>query len=233
MADTYIDQYEILGYGRFSAGQIKKLVLGLDLELDPMVNIIALRLKNETDAMQAALEKAGQLEAVTYKGDAGQPNAIAGARDVMRRLIHYVEAYPKGKEMAADLLQGVSLTTTLKRRPAKLAAAMSYALSQMVQYESALPEYQSRRTELLGAFEALEKLNADVRKSRTERQEMTPEVAAQRSKWLATYSAAKLIIEGILKPLNKVHWMPEIFDDLAEEHQVAGAQDAAPEGSPA
>ena len=53
---------------------------------------------------------------------------------------------------------------------------------------------------------------------------MTPEIAA-RSNWLLRYASTKLVIEGILKPLGKSAMMPEIFDDMAEIHRVAGASD--------
>lgn len=228
MSDTYIDKYEPLTYGRFALGQIKRLVLGLDADFDPVVNTISLRLKHETDAMQAVLEKAGDIAVVTYKSAQGQPSAVSHAQDGLRRLIHYVESYPNGDAMAEDLLQGVSLTTTLRRRPVKLAASLTHALNQLAKYEQALPEYSTRVVELTALRDALDTLNADVRKSRTDRLEMTPEVSAQRSKWLVTYGATKLIVEGILKLHGKEHLMPEIFDDLAEVQKASGVSDAAP-----
>lgn len=228
MSDPHIDKYEPLTYGRFALGQIKRLVLGLDADFDPMVNTISQRLKHETDAMQGALEKAGDLAVVTYKNAPGQANAVHDAKDGLRRLIHYVESYPHGKEMAMDLLQGVSLTTTLRRRPVKLAAAINHALKQLSKYEQVLPEYATRSAELVALRDALDTLNGDVRKSRSDRLEMTPEVEAQRVKWLLTYGAAKLMIEGVLRLHGKVHLMPEIFDDLAEVSQASGASGAAP-----
>jgi hypothetical protein len=36
MADSYIDKFETVLYGRFAASQILALLLGLDPELDPV-----------------------------------------------------------------------------------------------------------------------------------------------------------------------------------------------------
>ena len=47
-----------------------------------------------------------------------------------------------------------------------------------------------------------------------------------------TYTSAKEIISGVLRQRGKLSMLPEIFDDLAEVHRVAGVTDEppAPEG---
>jgi hypothetical protein len=43
------------------------------------------------------------------------------------------------------------------------------------------------------------------------------------------YTSAKSIIDGVLRGKGKLALMPEVFDDLAEVHRVAGVTD---EGAP-
>jgi hypothetical protein len=66
---------------------------------------------------------------------------------------------------------------------------------------------------------------------------MTPAVAAQRAKWLIRYRSTKLIAEGVLEPLGKLHLLPEVFDDLAEAQRAPDVSNTesvpdAPEAAP-
>ncbi|MRG95541.1 hypothetical protein [Polyangium spumosum] len=217
MADTHIDQYETIAYGGFAVSQILALVVGLDPELDPMIKVAATRLASETDAMKAALEKAGAIEIVTYESKA---DVVAAGRTLLRRLVRYAESRPNGDAIANDILQGETLTTILRRRPVKLAAALNHASTAVEKYKASLPEHATWSADLLVVRDALSSLNEGVRRARIDRHQMTPEVASARASWLRRYTATKSIIEGVLRPLDRVSMMPEIFDDLAEQQRT-------------
>jgi hypothetical protein len=237
MADPYIDQYETLAYGKFAVAQILALVAGLDAEAESFVKLTAARLAAETDAMEAALKKAGALDAVTYKPAEGKPDVVAHAKGVLRRLVAYAESRENGEAIAADILQHENASTVLKRRPVKLAAALDHAFAAIEKHAASLPEYAKWVHEVAAARDALGALNEGVRKARVDRRDATPETEAARVRWLRRYAATKSIIEGVLKPLGKATMMPQIFDDLAEQHRAEGVSDEpakgdAPPGSP-
>ncbi len=225
MADSYIDHHETIAYGGFAVGQILTLVIGQDPELDASVHIVAKRLGNATDEMEATLKKANAVEIVTYTG---QTDVVDQGRSVLRRLVKYAESREDGESIAKDLLNGDNLTTILRRRPVKLAAALQHAEKRIEKHTAALPEHASWTQQIKNARAALSTLNEGVRKARADRRAMTPEVAAGRERWMDRYAAAKLIVQGILRPLGKSHLMPEIFDDLAEQHRAVGVSDDEP-----
>lgn len=233
MADPYIDQYETVAYGRFAAAQILALVVGLDPDVDPFVKLVAARLGAETEALEKALQKAGTLDIVTYKPMEGGPDVVAQSRATLRRLVRYAESRPDGDAIASDILQGDTLSTVLRRRPVKLAAALDHAAAIITKHAASLPEHVAWKNEISAARDALAALNEGVRKARTDRRQTTPEVDAARTAWLRRYSATKSIIEGVLKPLGKTAMMPEIFDDLAETHRASGVSDEPAPEAPA
>ena len=72
---------------------------------------------------------------------------------------------------------------------------------------------------------SLQLLSSRVKKARSLRQEMTPEVGAAYDNWQTTYRAAKHQVEAVLLLCGKTSMMSLVFDDLAEVHQVAGVSD--------
>lgn len=238
MADPYIDNQETLAYGDFAAGQILALVADLDADFEATAKIAAARLTTATDLMRGALKKADELDPVTYKPAEGAPDLVATGREALRQVVSYAESRDTGPAIVKSLLAGERLSTVLKRRPVKLAAALTHALEAIVQHAAELPEHAKWTGKLTAARDALEALNTDVRKSRTERKDVTPEVAAARAGWFKAYGAAKLIVEGVLRYHDKTGLLSEVFDDLAEIHRAPGVTDeAAPaeggEGKPA
>ncbi|MFT3773316.1 MAG: hypothetical protein QM820_48675 [Minicystis sp.] len=233
MSDPYIDKLETLLYGRFAASQILLLVVGLDSDLDPAVKIMSARITAATDAMEAALKKAGDMEIVTYAAAGSTPaDPVAEARRALRQAISYAESRDDGAAIVADMLNDENMSTVLKRRPVKLAGALGDAIKGIEKHKASLKEAADWTAKLTAAQGALEKLNQNVRKARTDRRAMTPEIAAAREAWLVAYTSAKDIVSGVLRQRGKLSMLSEVFDDLAEVHRVAGVTDdtSAPEG---
>jgi hypothetical protein len=224
MPDPYIDQYETVAYGKFAVGQILSLVVGLDSDADSFVKTTASRLLSDTESMWTALSKVGSLEIVTYSAE-DSAAIVDRSKATLRRLVAYADSRVNGDAIMHDILQGDTMTVILRRRPVKLAAALEHALSAIKKHQASLPEHATWSQTVADAHAALVALNGSVRKARTDRRSMTPEVEVARSTWLKRYSATKLIIRGILEPLGKGDMMPEIFDDLAEVHRAQGVYD--------
>jgi hypothetical protein len=230
MSDRYIDQFETIAYGPFAVAQIEAVVIPLDPEFKKPLKHLAARIAEATAAMEATLKAAGEVEVVTYKAAADDP--VAAARDVLRRAVKYTESRPDGDRLAAAVLKGETLTTVIRRRPAKLIASLGHAISGFESNKKHLPEHATWIAHLVSARDTLDLLDKKVRSSRVERRAMTPEVTAARNEWLKVYGAAKLIVEGVLKLHNKVGLLPEVFDDLAEVHRVSGVTDEVSSPSP-
>lgn len=228
MADSYIDQYETVAYGKFAVGQILSLVVGLDADADSFVKTTASRLLSDTESMWTALSKVGSLEVVTYSAE-DSAAILNHSRSVLRRLAAYAESRSNGEEIVRDLLHGDSLSAVLRRRPVKLATALEHALEAIKKHQASLPEHTEWTQTVTDAHAALVALNGNVRKARTDQHVMTPEVEMARATWLKRYAATKHIIRGILEPMGKGDLMPEIFDDLADVHRAHGVYaDEAP-----
>ncbi|MGK3964766.1 hypothetical protein WMF38_11410 [Sorangium sp. So ce118] len=226
MSDPYIYQRDIEVYGRFTASQIQKLVVPVDAGFKQALRAVAARLDAATDALRKATLKATAAAVATSASGAarkGQVDPVAAGRELMRRLVAHAASRPGGVALARDLLQGQSLTTVLRRRPAKLAAAMAHALEAIEQHRRQLPDHEAWAAEIERARDALAPLTRSVRKSRLARRTMTPEVKAARDAWLNVYGAAKLLVECVLRLHGKVSLMPEIFDDLPKAARAAVA----------
>ncbi|WP_438009877.1 hypothetical protein WME89_15160 [Sorangium sp. So ce321] len=224
MSDPYIYQRDIEVYGRFTASQIQKLVVPIDAGFKQALRAVAARLDAATDALRKATLKATAAAVASSASGAareGQADPVAAGRDLLRRLVEHAASRPGGVALARDLLQGQTLTTVLRRRPAKLAAAMAHALEVIEQHRRQLPDHEAWAAEIERARDALEPLTRSVRKSRLARRTMTPEVKAARDEWLNIYGAAKLLVECVLRLHGKVSLMPEIFDDLPRATRAA------------
>ncbi|WP_437736673.1 hypothetical protein [Sorangium sp. So ce1335] len=235
MPHPTIYQRDIEAYGRFTSSQIQRLVVPVDAGFRQALRAVVTRLDAATGALIEARRRAAAAAVAAPAPRAsrrGRADPVAGARDLMRRLVEHAASRPGGVALARDLLQGRTLATVLRGRPAKLAAALTHALEVIEQDRRRLPDREAWAAELQRSREALEPLLRSVRKTRLARRTMTPEVKAARDAWITTYGAAKLLVECVLRLHGKVSLMPEIFDDLADATRARGATALAP-GSPA
>ncbi|WP_437614129.1 hypothetical protein WMF20_14535 [Sorangium sp. So ce834] len=225
MSDSYIYQRDIEEYGRFTASQIRTLVVPVDAGFQQALRAVAARLDAATAASRKAMLEAIAAAAAAPASSAArrrQADAVARGRDLLRRLVERAASRPGGVALARDLLQGQSLATVLRARPAKLAEALAHAAEVLEQRKRPLPEGEAWGAELERARGALDPFLRSVRKTRLARRTMTPEVKAARAEWLTVYGAAKLLVECVLRLHGKVPLMPQIFDDLAGAGRAPG-----------
>ncbi|WP_437691973.1 hypothetical protein [Sorangium sp. So ce176] len=236
MSHPTIYQRDIPEYGRFTASQIQQLVVPVDAGFRQALRAITARLDAATEALREAKLKAiaaAVAPPAPRASKKGQVDPVAAARDLMRRLVEHAASRPRGVALARSLLQGQTLATVLRRRPAALAAALKRALEVVEQNKRRLPDHEAWAAELQRCREALEPLLRSVRKRRLARRAITPEVKAARDAWLNVYGAAKLLVESVLRLHGKASLMPEIFDDLADATRVASRSTPPAPRSPA
>ncbi|WP_437592699.1 hypothetical protein [Sorangium sp. So ce1000] len=225
MPDPYIYQRDIQTYGRFTASQIQKLVLPVDAGFGTALRTVTARLDAATEALRKATlsATAAPVPPSASRGSrGGRTNPVVVGRGLLRRLVEDAASRPNGVALAREILQGQTLATALRLRPAALAAALTRAIEVVERHKGQLPEHEAWTADLERSRDALDPLIRSVRKTRLARRTMTPAMKAARDEWLTTYGAAKLLVECVLRLHGKTSLMPEIFGDLPGGHAAAG-----------
>ncbi|TKC93333.1 hypothetical protein [Polyangium fumosum] len=217
MTDPCMDPYEAIAYGRFTAAQINTLLLGLDLELDGTLRLMASRVATASESLEAALLRAGVPELFLHRAAEGAPDAVQAARETLRSLVHDAEACRDGFMLTSRLLQGESLSTAVRRTPTKLITRLAHAREAIEKMKDVLPEHASWSARVEQARAALAAFDDEVHAGRSERRSMTADVATAWNTWQRAYASAKHVVLGVLAGVDKVPLIREVFDDLADE----------------
>lgn len=225
MHDARMDFYEAIAFGRFTAAQIQTLLLGLDLELDPTLKLVANRVSSVSDALEAAMLRSGMPELLLHRATTGQPDPVREARDALRGVVHDAESGRDGFMLASRLLQGESLSTALRRTPTKLLARIDHARTVVEDSKKAMPTTYEHWLHVLDrSRNALAAFDETVRKARSERRSIASEVYAAWQPWQRTYISAKHIVIGVLAGCEQIVLVREVFDDLADETEARLSQ---------
>jgi len=217
MQDPRMDPYEAVAYGRFTAAQIQTLLLGLDLELDSALKLMASRVASSSEALEAALLRAGMPELFLHRAPEGEPDPVHIARDTLRGLVHYAEGLRDGYSITSRILQGESLSTAVRRTPMKLLARLDHARVAVDRMKELMPEHAKWLKDLEGTYDRLAAFDGEVHAGRSERRSMAADVSAAWFGWQRTYASAKHIVIGVLAGCDQVPLIREVFDDLADE----------------
>lgn len=219
-----MDPYEAIALGRFTAAQIQTLLLGLDVELDPTLKLVATRVSSTSEALEIAMLRSGTPELLLHRAVAGQPDPVREARDALRGVVHDAETSRDGFMLASRLLQGESLSTALRRTPAKLLARVDHAQTVVMDMKKVLSTHEHWNRKLEQARHSLEAFDSKVRAARSERRSIAPDVYAAWQPWQRTYAAAKHIVIGVLAGCDQIALIREVFDDLADETEARLSQ---------
>jgi hypothetical protein len=122
-------------------------------------SLVTSKLTAATQGVSAALEKAGAVNVTTFKPKSGAADPVAAARDVLRRAAKYAESRPGGEAIASAILGRETLSTILRRRPAKLVGSLNTALSAIAKHKSKLPEHKAWTEEIAAARDTLDALD--------------------------------------------------------------------------
>jgi hypothetical protein len=226
MADPYIDSHETKLYGKFACEQMATVCLGKVPSLDLMVQF-AISSQQIADA-----EMASVIAKAPKAPKAVDPAAVlAEAGDVLVRFGSHIDSL-KGRPVDPKVFfRGDAPSVLARRRLTKLAAGVGHVLEEAKKNNAKIRDGAYWIGELEEVYAKLEALEKQQRASKVAQAELGPEVSAQRELWLATYSANKLLIRGLLAHYGKPELLPLIFDDLAEVHRVGGVSDEVPPGA--
>ncbi|HMY18635.1 MAG TPA: hypothetical protein PKA58_20050 [Polyangium sp.] len=224
MHDTRMDVYEAIAFGRFTAAQIQTLLLGLDVELDTTLKLVANRVSSASDALELAMIRSGMPEFLLHRAPSGQPDPLREARDALRGVVHDAETGRDGFMFASRILQGESLSTTLRRTPAKLLLRLEHARVEVEEAKATFPAHEHWLGVLERARQSLVTFDATVRAARAERRGIPSEVFSAWQSWQRTYAAAKHIVIGTLAGCEQLALVREVFDDLADETEARLSQ---------
>jgi len=223
MADPYIDPYETKLYGKFSREQMATVCIGKVPGLDHMVQFAISAQEKADGEMASVMEKAPKPPTAVDPA-----TVLAEAGDVLVRFGSHLDSL-KGRPVDPSIFfRGDAPSALARRRLTKLTAGVGHALEETRKNQAKIRDGVYWVIELEDVHIKLEALEKQQRASKVAQVEIGPEVAAQRELWLATYSANKLLIRGLLGHYGKPELLPLIFDDLAEVHRVSGVSDAVP-----
>lgn len=234
MADPYIDQYETLSYGPFVIRQIQELLIGLDPDFDTALEAIVRRIERATAGVERALRDTGDTTAVTALGGPRgmTEDVVSQARKALRRLAGYLESRKSGPQLLQRLFGHEPVLTVTSRHPTKLLGTVGRALHLLIEEQDHLPEYHVWLEELRVIQQGLLTLEQRMRETRVTQTEMAPTVRTARATWIKIYEAAKPLVEAVLRLHDRLHLMPDVFDDLADVHCAPGVTDELPASSP-
>ncbi len=224
MHDARMDFYEAIAFGRFTAAQVQSLLLGVDVELDPTLKLVATRVLSTSEALEMAMIRAGTPELLLHRAGPGQPDPVREAREALRGVLHDAESGRDGFMLASRLLQGESLSTALRRTPAKLLARLDHARMVVDDSKKAFATREHWLQVLERSRQSLAEFDTKVRAARAERRSLGHEVYAAWQPWQRTYVAAKHIVIGILAGCEQLPLVREVFDDLADETEARLSQ---------
>jgi hypothetical protein len=224
MHEVRMDCYEAIAFGRFTAAQIQTLLLGLDVELDPTLKLVATRVSSASDALEVAMIRSGTPEFLLHRASPGQADPVREARDALRGVVHDAETGRDGFMLASRLLQGESLSTALRRTPAKLLTRLEHARQIVQESTAVLPMHEHWLRVLERASQALGAFDTKVRTARNERRSIAPEVYSAWHPWQRTYISAKHVVIGVLAGCDQIVLVREVFDDLADETEARLSQ---------
>lgn len=217
MNDPRMDAYEAIAYGRFTAAQIHTLLLGLDPELDGTLRLLASRVESASDALETVLLRSGASTQLLHRVEEGQHDSVHAARETLREFLYYAASCRDGYAITSRLLQGESLSTTLRRTPLKLLNRLEHIRYAIDSMQSLLPEHEKWAGLIDEVRDNLATFDAEVRSARAARTGLSSEVSMAWTNWQRTYSSAKYVVLGVLAGCDKVPLIREVFDDLAEE----------------
>jgi hypothetical protein len=222
MADPYIDPFETGPYGKFARDQMAAVCIGQEPQLDPMVRFAIAAQQKADDAMAQILAQQD------LPPELDTSAIVAEADDSIVRFGLHVESH-KGRPVDLKVFFRNDLPSVLGRRTiTKLAGGVSHVLNELIRNKGKIRDASYWIEELTEVSKKLWSLEEQQRAAKVRPVDLDPEVEVERVRWLAVYSANKLLIQGLLAHVRKPELLPVIFDDLADIHRAGGVSDEIP-----
>jgi hypothetical protein len=214
MADKFIDQDETQIYGPYASKNIRARLLGRIAAFDAALVYIADGIDASTAAVKAAVDAARAKEADRRKGTKSKAPLLEQAKRLLGRFSKHLDGHDAG---AVD--RKIYFTKDGTARGAGQGAQDVLLAITTITTKLADPKSPVRDAVYWhGQFDAMMKTLAPAiayaDDARADRQSLTPEVEAARQAWLNGYTAAKCVVEGVLRHLGRLDHLPLFFYDL-------------------
>lgn len=214
MADRYIDQDEILIYGPYGSRKMRTKLLGLVPACDGAVSYFADAIDEVTKQVREAIEAAHAADTSLRDGVRRKQPALVHGIDVLRRFSRHLDAQA-GPVDRKRFFRGDGTFSQLGKSGPRVLLALNHIGAELKKKDAGVSEAAAWHKQVTEAAAALAPVLDHADNARTDRRDMTPEVAMARAAWLQTYTAAKALAEAILRMVGKLDQMPRIFYDLA------------------
>lgn len=214
MADRYIDNREVVEYGRHFLREVIRLI-----GLSPLVDIALLQqlIQAVVDAMEAALAMANRQQSGARTGRTGTSEAVADTNDALRRFHYHLKTLPQGTAFDHEaFFAGATLGGMVKLKPADLLARVEYTLSGFLAPANAglpgadewLPVVQQARNALAAAIAGKQVASGDNK-------DAAGSVAEIRERFLNLYNnVAKRAVWAVLAEVGRLDDYRRYFLDL-------------------
>jgi hypothetical protein len=241
VADRYIDNREVVEYGRHFLREVRKLS-----GLSAVVDIAALQqvVQAVVDAMEAALAVANRQQSGARTGRTGTSGATAHAIDVLRRFHYHLKTLPQGTAFDFEaFFAGGKLDGIVRLKPADLLARADYAVTGFSAAANAgLPGTGEWLPAVLDARNALDAAIQGKQDARGNSKDASLSLSEIRDRFLNVYNnVAKRAVWVVLAEVGRLDDYRRYFLDLQvnedgrrpeAEPETPGVEPGTPDAEP-
>ncbi len=225
MADSYIDNTEVIIYTDYSTARILNKLVGAVPELDSALVFITNTLNAHKDAVSAAKYQSQQSTASHFVGASLRKEALSDGMNALRRFRAHLKSHAPN---TIDLRQFFPPTGTLEsvnRKPSSVAAALNRIHGLLSDPACTVEHADTWKTRIQAAYSALAGPIAQAQGALDDKGDTTPELEQARVQWNKTYLNAKRLVEVVLRQAGKPIELERYFYDL---RVPSGAKVVAP-----
>lgn len=241
MADKYINSREVIEYGRYFLGEVRRLI-----GLSAVVNIAALQqlVQAVVEAMEAALGVAQTQRSGARTGRTGVSETAADTLDALRRFHYHLKTLPQSTVYDRDaFFGGFSMDEIARLKPADLLDRADHASRGFsVPANLGLPGLAEWLPIVLNARNALAEAIEGKRDAAGNDRDAVGSVAEIRERFLNVYNnVAKRAVWAVLAEVGRLDDYRRYFLDLqvnedgrrpGAEPETPGAEHGTPDAEP-
>jgi hypothetical protein len=241
VADRYIDNREVVEYGRHFLREVRKLI-----GLSAVVDIAALQqiVQAVVEAMEAALGVAQVQRSGARTGRAGTSGAAADTLDALRRFHYHLKTLSQGTAFDRDAFFGeMAIEQVARLKPADLLDRADHAVRGFsVPANAGLPGADEWLPAILDARNALAAAVEGKQESRGNDKDAVGSMSEIRGRFLHVYNnMAKRLVWAVLAEIGRPDEYSRYFLDLqvneagrrpGAEPETPGVEPGAPDVEP-
>jgi hypothetical protein len=232
VADRYIDNREVVEYGRHFIREVRRLI-----GLSPLVDIALLQqlVQGIVDAMETALAQTNRQQSGARTGRTGTSEAAADTTDALRRFHYHLKTLPQDTKFDHEaFFAGATLGGIVKLKPADLLARAEYTLTGFTAPANAeLPGADEWLPVIQDARDALAAAIAGKQEASGNSKDATGSASEIRDRFLNIYNnVAKRLVWAVLAEVGRLDDYRRYFLDLHVNEDGRGPVIEAPDAGP-